>query len=177
MKPTTPVEIAPPNPTPTETLGSFLRAARVEQGLELTAIAQATKITVANLRALEGDNRLGLPTDVFSRGFVKLYATHLKLDPLEALRLYDRQWQAQGYDVHRGLTPAKSSRALAWLVMITIILLGIFFGVREYYPGDLDDVGRMPPPERQLTGENEVAPPPADGLNTTEGPTATISRP
>jgi hypothetical protein len=61
-------------------LGSTLREARTRQGLELRDAAEATRIRVKFLAALE-DERLGeLPAEVYARGFLRAYAEFLGLD-------------------------------------------------------------------------------------------------
>jgi len=74
-----------------ETLGSFLKRHRQNQGKDLDEIAQKTRIHASTLRAIEEDNPKALPAEVFARGFVKNYAQYLGLDPNEALAWYIEQ--------------------------------------------------------------------------------------
>jgi cytoskeleton protein RodZ len=74
-----------------ETLGSFLKRHRQEQGKDLDEIAEKTRIHASTLRAIEEDNPKALPAEVFARGFVKNYAQYLGLDPNEALAWYIEQ--------------------------------------------------------------------------------------
>ncbi len=74
-----------------ETLGSFLKRHRQNQGKELEEIAEKTRIHASTLRAIEEDNPKALPAEVFARGFVKNYAQYLGLDPNEALAWYIEQ--------------------------------------------------------------------------------------
>jgi len=64
-----------------ESLGEFLRRTREEQGLSLEEVADATKISLYNLHAIEEDDYANLPAEVFVRGFCGIYAAHLSLDP------------------------------------------------------------------------------------------------
>ncbi len=68
-----------------ESLGELLRRTREEQGIALEEIAEATKISLNNLKAIEADDYANLPAEVFVRGFCVIYAGHLSLDP-EAIR-------------------------------------------------------------------------------------------
>jgi len=77
---------------PAETLGNILRRARTSKHISLEEAAEATRIHATTLAALEQDNRGALPAEVFTRGFVKIYARFLDLDPEEALQLYIRQY-------------------------------------------------------------------------------------
>jgi transcriptional regulator with XRE-family HTH domain len=61
-------------------LGSTLREARTRQGLELRDAAEATRIRVKFLAALEGERFGELPAEVYARGFLRAYAEFLGLD-------------------------------------------------------------------------------------------------
>jgi cytoskeletal protein RodZ len=60
--------------------GETLRRERELRGVSLREIADATKISVRFLQALEQDRLEILPGGVFRRSFVKQYAKHLGLD-------------------------------------------------------------------------------------------------
>lgn len=60
--------------------GETLRRERELRGVSLREIADATKISVRFLQALEQDRLDVLPGGVFRRAFVKQYAKHLGLD-------------------------------------------------------------------------------------------------
>src|SRR5436189_6444293 len=65
--------------------GGRLREARERRGISLRQIANATKISVAVLEALERNDVSRLPGGIFGRSFVRDYATDLGLDPEEAI--------------------------------------------------------------------------------------------
>ncbi|MEW6593424.1 MAG: RodZ domain-containing protein [Thermodesulfobacteriota bacterium] len=75
-------------PATTESLGSLLRRARQGKRVALEVAAKDTRIHATTLKALEEDNRGELPAEVFTRGFIKIYAQYLGLNPDEALRMY-----------------------------------------------------------------------------------------
>jgi cytoskeletal protein RodZ len=66
--------------------GSRLRAARERRGVELRHIAAKTKIPAAVLEALERNDVSRLPGGIFSRAFVRSYATEVGLDPERTIR-------------------------------------------------------------------------------------------
>lgn len=68
------------------TLGEQLRRARSAKGVSLEEAAAATRVHVSSLKALEENNPEALPAPTFTRGFVRIYAAYLDLDPDEALR-------------------------------------------------------------------------------------------
>src|SRR3990172_5131868 len=61
--------------------GDNLRRERELRGVSLREIADATKISVRFLQALETDRIDVLPGGLFRRTFVRQYAKHLGLDP------------------------------------------------------------------------------------------------
>jgi len=73
------------------TVGQYLRRERERQNKSLESVAQVTRITLNNLEALEEDNFQLFAAPVFVRGFLRTYATHLGLDPQEAISLYEAQ--------------------------------------------------------------------------------------
>lgn len=74
------------HPYPDQPLGERLRHLRERQGLPLEAVARTLKIPERALRALEEGTDADLPADVYARGFVRLYAEYLGLDPVVAVR-------------------------------------------------------------------------------------------
>ena len=71
-----------------ETVGAFLQVERLQRGIALTEVAEATGISTAVLAALEEDDRERLPAEVYTRAFCRKYATFLALDPDELLSRY-----------------------------------------------------------------------------------------
>src|SRR5919197_5149945 len=66
--------------------GGRLREARERRGLTLRQIADATKISVAVLEALERNDVSRLPGGIFGRAFVRSYAIEVGLDPERTIR-------------------------------------------------------------------------------------------
>jgi flagellar biosynthesis protein FlhG len=75
----------------TQFTGGLLRRVRESQGVELTDIAQRTKISVAHLAALETEATQELPAAVYVTGFVQTVAKFLKLDPAQVSKTYMRR--------------------------------------------------------------------------------------
>ena len=61
-------------------VGSHLQKLRQEKWLTLDDVHQATKVSLANLRAIEAMEYEKLPADTFTRGQVALYGNFLGLD-------------------------------------------------------------------------------------------------
>jgi flagellar biosynthesis protein FlhG len=88
-------QMAPlPEITPeTEFSGDLLRAIREARGADLKDVAARTKISVANLRALEAEDYGALPAMVYLRGFVAEFARFLRLDVEQVTRTYLRRYR------------------------------------------------------------------------------------
>jgi transcriptional regulator with XRE-family HTH domain len=67
-------------------LGASLRLAREQSGLTLRQIADATKLSVRALEALERDQVNQLPGGIYRRAIVRSYASQVGLDPEKTLR-------------------------------------------------------------------------------------------
>src|SRR5437879_12660449 len=76
----------------TSDFGSELRAARERRGVPLRQIANATKISVGVLEALERNDISRLPGGIFGRAFVRSYAVEVGLDPEETIRDFIAQF-------------------------------------------------------------------------------------
>ncbi len=61
--------------------GSLLREIREFKGIELTSIADHTKISRQYLQAIEDENRQHLPEAAYLKGYLKQYAAEIGLDP------------------------------------------------------------------------------------------------
>jgi cytoskeleton protein RodZ len=77
---------------PSGDFGSKLRAARERRGTSVRQIANATKIAVAVLEALERNDISRLPGGIFGRAFVRSYAVEVGLDPEETIRDFMAQF-------------------------------------------------------------------------------------
>ncbi|MBU0481620.1 MAG: DUF4115 domain-containing protein [Proteobacteria bacterium] len=77
-----------------ESLGSLFRKTRRGLHHSIEDASEATRIHVRILRDLEDDNYRRMPAEVFVRGFIKLYAAFLGLDPEETLSIYVLQENA-----------------------------------------------------------------------------------
>lgn len=81
----------PPERTSTG-FGARLRDARERRGVSLRQIANATKISVGVLEALERNDISRLPGGIFGRAFVRSYAIEVGLDPEATIRDFIAQF-------------------------------------------------------------------------------------
>src|SRR5688572_4395400 len=69
-----------------QTFGARLRSQREQQQVELAAIAEETKISVALLDGLERDDLSRWPGGLFRRAYVRTYAQKIGLNPDQVLQ-------------------------------------------------------------------------------------------
>ena len=74
-------------------VGLELRQARERRGITLQQISSTTKISLRVLQAIEAADESRLPAKVFTRSFVKTYATQVGLDPADTTRRYLEQFE------------------------------------------------------------------------------------
>src|SRR6266581_9628379 len=72
--------------------GGRLREARERRGISLRQIANATKISVSVLDALEHNDVSRLPGGIFGRAFVRSYAVEVGLDPERTIQEFITQF-------------------------------------------------------------------------------------
>ncbi len=151
-------------------LGSHFRNARTNLGKSLEEAAQVTCINPTILANLEADDFTKMPAEVFTRGFIKLYAQYLGLDANETLKLYVRQ---ENFDQERPvdqpyrreiLTGVPMAHQLSFfrdnrMVVINTILLTVLLAF--YVLGAIIKMGQKP--FDQITPENELAKSLVDG--------------
>lgn len=97
--------------------GGKLRQARERRGIALRQIAATTKISIGALEALERNDVSKLPGGIFSRAFVRSYATEVGLDPDETVREFLERFHGEtaAAPSHGGQTahhPAPASREI-----------------------------------------------------------------
>lgn len=68
------------------TVAEQLRHARERQQLDIYQVAEITKIKTDHVRALESGHFEVFSAPVYVRGFIRTYATMLKLDPVQLLK-------------------------------------------------------------------------------------------
>jgi len=66
--------------------GTRMRRLRERRGVSLAAIAAVTKLSVAQLEALERNDVSRLPGGIFLRSIVRVYAAEIGADPESAVR-------------------------------------------------------------------------------------------
>ena len=83
-------------------LGETLRLAREEKGQTISQVAEATRMMVQIVEDLEREDFRRIAAPIYGRGFIKLYAEHLGLDPEPAIREF--------MEIYTGLRPPQIAR-------------------------------------------------------------------
>ena len=115
-----------------EDLGAQLRRAREQSGMTLRHIADATKLSVSSLMALETNRIKQLPGGIYRRAIVRAYASHVGLDPEKTLRAFLEQ-HPDDVPTMAQLVPPAPVRAgrgmLHALISVLSALIPVFAGV------------------------------------------------
>ncbi len=72
-------------------LGEYLRQMRENRGVSLEEVAEATKVNIRFLQALEEGQYDILPPEVYIRGFLRAYGEYLGIDPEELFTRYEAE--------------------------------------------------------------------------------------
>jgi cytoskeletal protein RodZ len=130
----------------TTDIGSRIRQAREQRGLTIRDIASTTKISTAALIAIEHNEFARLPGGVFSRAYVRAFATEVGLDADELTREYRSRFEietpagplppqkADWYDRVRALY-----RLPVVLVTVAILIGGVVILKRAQIPHESPD--------------------------------------
>ena len=72
-------------------LGATLRNARLAKGVTTSQAAQVTRIKVQTLESIESDDFSSIAAPIYCKGFIKIYAEYLGLDPVPLIEEYKAQ--------------------------------------------------------------------------------------
>jgi transcriptional regulator with XRE-family HTH domain len=163
-----------------EGFGNWLRQQREVREISLREIAEATKISLRYLEAMEEDRFDLLPAAVFAKGFLRQYARYVGLDSDEVVNRYlsARQMEPEGsssdnmadYDLSetyssrsaRSSRGGSATRAVNWtVVLIALVVLALLAAAVFWLPDFLG--GGEESPDELPTGVAASAPGSDDG--------------
>jgi cytoskeletal protein RodZ len=113
-----------------------MRGAREQRGVSLRQIAEATKLSVSALEALERNDISRLPGGIFSRAFVRSYAAEIGIDPEQAVRDFVAQFPHDSVVAgtphapidEPGMEPRRlDRRAMMIAVSLVLVIAAIIF--------------------------------------------------
>jgi cytoskeletal protein RodZ len=125
-------------------VAAVLQGAREARGETLDAVARVTRIGKNYLAALEVGDLDKLPSQAYTRGFIRLYATHLGLSPEHTLAMLDASPSDVGTvtpdtpspAAHPTRFPLPSIRSLALIVAVMVALGAAYILVQKSSPTD-----------------------------------------
>jgi cytoskeletal protein RodZ len=153
-------------------VGGKLREARERRGISVRQIANATKISVGALEALERNDISRLPGGIFSRAFVRSYAIEVGLDPETTIQEFIAQFpndsvtqghpaSGQNDDNEQIESDRRTASTFLKLIAVSVPLAGIVLYVvmsnRRIGPA-----GTPPPAKARETASRPGNPPPAE---------------
>lgn len=146
------------------TFGENLRRERELRGITLPELANATKISLRHLDALESDQFDRLPGGVFNRGFVRAAATYMNLDVHHWVGEYVRAAHEEPEIQARYAPPEPKPAGSPRRGMLSFALLVVAFGVGAYLIHEVRQrraAEASPPVVPQAHSVSQPASPPA----------------
>ena len=113
--------------------GNRMKRQREERGVSLRRIADATKLSVSALEALERNDISRLPGGIFTRAFVRSYAIEIGLDPEQTVRDFLIQFPHDSVTVGSPHAPPDDynppRRSSRWGTVLTALAISVLIGV------------------------------------------------
>lgn len=107
-------------------LGLFLKRERENKSLTIEHLARVTRLRTNYIEALENEEWISLPDQVFIKGFLKTYTRALGLDYEQVMKQFE-----SSIPLHDGLPkplmpPKKVNKVYVFLIALTIFILLLF---------------------------------------------------
>lgn len=143
-------------------VGTVLREARNRRKIDLSEVEAAIRIRVRYLRAIENEEWDVLPGGVYTRGFIRTYASFLGLDGERLVEDYRRNVEGAGGPPGPAPEPSPAAPraqrripAAGWLAAGAAILVAIVAIVSIPGSDDGDGVARQPSGQESARGDRE----------------------
>ncbi len=108
-------------------VGSILKKVRESREISLEKVAAHTKISLLHLKAIEENNWNVLPASPYVKGFLRIYATYLGLDPTRIIEEYENELKKE--KVFSLQVPKRKGwhwpRALFWFILFVLVSVGL----------------------------------------------------
>lgn len=153
--------------SPSEGIGinsvaTVLKAAREARGETLDEVAKVTRIGKNYLAAIEDGDLGKLPSQAYTRGFIRLYAAHLGLSPEKTLAMMDASptgavtvtTDFPATPQHPGRSLPQYIRTLTLIAVLTVALGSAYFLFQQSAPGSSssqDIRTESPPADKAVT--------------------------
>jgi cytoskeleton protein RodZ len=139
-------------------VGSFLREARENTGRSVTEVAQTLRIRRVYIEAIEDGRFNELPGATYAVGFIRSYATYLRLEVPDVLLRFKEE--ATGIQSRQDLdfpTPVPEGRFPGGVLVAVCLVLAAAGAGGWYWWQDQNslEIVRVPPPPAGLTGSSD----------------------
>lgn len=109
--------------TPCNSPGAVLKRCREYHEISLEEASQTTKIGISYLKALEEDQISGFANRTYLKGFLRIYATYLGLNPDDMARMYDKLYGVKECNINDESSSVKNDRPVRRLASLRKLLL------------------------------------------------------
>lgn len=99
-----------------DSMGQRFKAAREKKRMPLSQAAAQTRIKLQYLELMEQDDFSRMPAPAYAKGFIRMYATFLNLDPVPLVQEYMDQHLGRKAKPAAASGPAKPKANLPWLI-------------------------------------------------------------
>jgi cytoskeleton protein RodZ len=117
--------------------GEELASRRAERGVSLEEMARVTKVRKPILEALEAGRLDELPPDVFTAGFLRVYAGHLGMNPVQVVSRYKLLTepvvpaQPKERPAFEGASWGRTAATVALLAALAVVAVWLWWSHRE----------------------------------------------
>jgi cytoskeleton protein RodZ len=151
----------PPTKGDQESFGTWLKRERETREISLREIADASKISIRYLQALEDERFEVLPAAVFAKGFLRQYARYVGLEPEEAVNFFLAASQDDEEGPDESQPPQRRASGLPWVALVIaaslVLVAWALTRLDNKVPGEDEDV--LPPPAIVAPAAQAVATP------------------
>ncbi len=114
-------------------LGKYLREKREHAGVSLRDIADATRIRLEYLRALEEEDFHKIPGEVYITGYIAEYLRYLNVDPADAVEIYRASKRESASDDNKTKEPSwKPYLKYAYIIVpIVLLIIPVYFFLKS----------------------------------------------
>lgn len=147
------------------TAGERLRQAREVAGLSVTEVANKQHLRPAIISAIESGDYGQIDSELFLKGYVRAYATHVGIDPDSLVRQLDKELEPlrQKQKAQVEASPLvdierrkRRKRRIAKLVLLLAAAVVVFYAGSLYLAdGDLADPATMDGTDESMTGSGD----------------------
>ncbi len=102
-----------------DSMGQRFKAAREKKRMPLSQAAAQTRIKLQYLELMEQDDFSRMPAPAYAKGFIRMYATFLNLDPVPLVQEYMDQHVGRKAKPAAAPGPTKPKANLPWLIKKT----------------------------------------------------------